>query len=90
MQLLDQAAQQQYVITALAKNQVRVQPTTTDSYRSITHALTDKRAEVHMFRPKEERNYRVVLKHMHYSIKPDDIKAEIENLGHKVANNQTI
>jgi hypothetical protein len=86
MQLLYQTAHQQYVITALANKQVRVQPTTVNSYRSIAHTLTDKHAEFHTFKPKEERNYRVVLKHMHYSINPDDIKAEIENLGHKVAN----
>jgi hypothetical protein len=86
MQLLNQMAHQQYVITALANNQVRVQPTTSDSYRSITHALTENRAESHTFKPKEERNYIVVLKNKHYSINPDDIKAEIEKLGHKVAN----
>jgi hypothetical protein len=63
-----------------------VQPTTADSYRSITHTLTAKGAEFHTFKPKEKRNYRVVLNHMHYSINPDDIKAEIEKLGHKVAN----
>jgi hypothetical protein len=63
-----------------------VQPTTADSYRSVTDTLTDKHAEFHTFKPKEERNYTVVLKHMHYSMNPDDIKAEIENLGHKVAN----
>jgi hypothetical protein len=86
MQLLDQTAHQKYVITALANNQVWVQPTAANSYRSITHALTDKCAEFHMFRPKEERNFRVVLKRIHYSINPDDIKSEIENIGHKVTN----
>jgi hypothetical protein len=45
-------------ITALANNQVRVQPTTADSYISITHILTDKGAEFHTFKHKEERNYR--------------------------------
>jgi hypothetical protein len=70
-------AHEQYVITALANNEVRVQPTTANSYRSITHTLTDKCAEFHTFNPKEERNYRVVLKHMHYSINPDDIKTEM-------------
>jgi hypothetical protein len=85
MQLLHQTAPQQYVITALANNQVRVQPTTADSYRSITHTLTDKHTEFHTFKLKEERNYRVVLKHMQHSINPDDIKSEI-NIGHKVAN----
>jgi hypothetical protein len=86
MQLLDQTAPQQYVITALANNQVRVQPTTADSYRTITHTLTDKHAEFHTFKPKKERNYRVVLKHMRHSINPDDMKSEIQNIGHKVAN----
>jgi hypothetical protein len=86
IQLLDQTAHQQYVITALANNQVRVQPTTADSYRSITHTLMAKGAEFHTFKPKEERNHRVVLKHIHYSVNPDDIKSEIEKLGHKVAN----
>jgi hypothetical protein len=84
MQLLDQTAPQQY-ITALANNQVRVKPTTGDSYRSITHALTDNRAEFHTFKANEERNYRVVLRNMHYSFNPESIKTEIENLGHKVA-----
>jgi hypothetical protein len=48
--------------------------------------LTAKGAEFHTFKPKEERNYRVVLKHMHYSVNPDDIKSEREKLGYKVAN----
>jgi hypothetical protein len=74
------------IITALAKNRVSVQPTTADSYRSITHTPTTKGVEFHAFKPKEERNYRVIIKHMHYSINPDGIKAEIENLGHEVAN----
>jgi hypothetical protein len=63
-----------------------VQPTTADSYRSITHTPTVKGAEFHTFKPNEERNYRVILKHMHYSVNPDDIKSEIEKLAHKVAN----
>jgi hypothetical protein len=63
-----------------------VQPTTADSYRSITHTLTAKSAEFHSFKPKEERNYKEVLKHMHYSINHNDIKAEIEKPAPKVAN----
>jgi hypothetical protein len=63
-----------------------VQPTTPESYRSISHILTDKAVEFQTFKPKEERNYRVVLKHIYYSVNPHDIKSEIEKLGHKVAN----
>jgi hypothetical protein len=35
---------------------------------------------------KEEKSYRVVLKNKHYSINPEEIKTEIENLGHTVTN----
>jgi hypothetical protein len=52
LQLLDQTAHQQYAITALANNEVGVQPTT---YKSITHTLTAKGAEFLTFKPKEER-----------------------------------
>jgi hypothetical protein len=47
---------------------------------------TGNRAEFHTYKPKEEINYRVVLKNMHYSTNPDEMKTEIEKLGHKVAN----
>jgi hypothetical protein len=47
---------------ALADNQVKVQPATTDSYRAITKALAEKQMEFHTYKPKEERSYRVVLK----------------------------
>jgi hypothetical protein len=40
----------------------------------------------HTYKPKEERNYKVVLKNMYYSINPEDIKAESEKLGHSVTN----
>jgi hypothetical protein len=33
-----------------------------------------------------ERSYKAILKNMHYSINPEDIKAEIEKLGHSVTN----
>jgi hypothetical protein len=35
---------------------------------------------------KEERSYRIVLNNMQYSINPEEIKTEIEKLGHKVTN----
>jgi hypothetical protein len=49
-------------------------------------ALAEKQTEFHTYKPKEERSYRVVLKNMHYSIAPVDIKTEIEKLGHQVTN----
>jgi hypothetical protein len=40
----------------------------------------------HAYKPKKYHSYRVVLKNMHYSINPADIKTEIESLGHSVTN----
>jgi hypothetical protein len=70
LQLLEQVAAHQYETKALADNQVKVQQQT----------------EFHTYKPKEERSYRVMLKSMHYSITPADIKTEIEKLGHQVTN----
>jgi hypothetical protein len=42
--------------------------------------------EFHTYIPKEEWKYSVVLKNMHYSNNPEDIKTEIEKLGHSVTN----
>jgi hypothetical protein len=67
-------------------NQIKIQPKTSESYRTITQALTKKQTEFHTYRLTEERNNRVVLKNMHYSINPEEVKAEIEKLGHTVSN----
>jgi hypothetical protein len=60
--LLDQLVSQHYEIKALAHNQVKVQPKTSDSYRIITKALMERHTQFHTYKLKEERTYRVVLK----------------------------
>jgi hypothetical protein len=62
IQLLEQIAIQQYEVKALAHNQVKVQPKTSESYRIIIKAFTEKRMHFHTYKLKEERSYRVVLK----------------------------
>jgi hypothetical protein len=86
VQLLDQVAKLQYEIKALNNDQVRVQPKSAEHYRIIIKALSEKHTEFHTYKLKEERGYKVVLKNMHHSISTEDIKAEIEQLNHKVAN----
>ena len=86
LQLLDQTTPKQYEIKALAQNQVRIQPTSPDAYRSIVKVLAEKNTTFHTFKPKEDRSYRVVLKNLHYSINPSDIQSELEKLGHTATN----
>jgi hypothetical protein len=59
---------QQYETEDLTDNQVKVQPKTSESYRTIIKALAEKRSEFHTYKLKEERSYNIVLENMHYSI----------------------
>ena len=91
VQLLDSITKQQYEIKALTNDQIKVQPKAPKSYRIIVKALTEKtQNSTHTNKPKVERNYKVVLKNLHYSINTDDIKNEIEKLGHAVTNRWNI
>jgi hypothetical protein len=65
---------------------IKVQPKTSESYRKIIKALAKILMEFHTYKLKEERSYTVVLKDMHYSINTQEIKTEIDNLGHTVTN----
>jgi hypothetical protein len=60
IQLLEQIAKHQYEVKALAHSQVKVQPKTSESYRTIIKALAEKRTEFHTYKF-EEISYRVVL-----------------------------
>jgi hypothetical protein len=59
---LENIAIQQHEVKALAANQVKVQPKTSESYRTIIKALAEKRTEFHTYKLKEESSYRIVLK----------------------------
>jgi hypothetical protein len=82
IQLLEQIAYLQNEIKALAGNRVKIQPKTSETYRTITKSVAEKRTAFHTYKPKEERNYRIVLKNMNYSNNP----SEIEKLGHTTTN----
>jgi hypothetical protein len=53
--LLQKIAKQQYEIKSLAGNQVEVQPKTSESYRIIIKALSEKGTEFYTYNLKEQR-----------------------------------
>jgi hypothetical protein len=55
-------------------------------YTVAIKALVEKKTAFHTYKPKYERNYRVVLKNLHFSINPADIQSEIEKLEYTVTN----
>lgn len=76
----------EYVYRVLQQDKIRLLPSTADAYRKIVRGLNDLNVSYYTYQLKQDRAYRVVLKHMHYSTCPDALKEEIESHGHKVRN----
>lgn len=86
MLLLEEIAKQEYELKVLRNDEVKIQPQTSEKYRIIVKALTDKNTEFHTYQTKEERSFRVVLRNMHHTTDIDVLKDEIQQQGHIVTN----
>lgn len=84
--LLLDIAPNKYELRILRADEVKIQPFSIDVFRLITKSLEEKKTEFHTFRPKQERTYNVVLKGVHSSTPVDEIREEIEQLGHEISN----
>lgn len=74
----------EYTSRTLANNTVKINPKTSDAYRTLVRHLRTNNIIFHTYQIKQDRAYRVVIRHVHYSIPIEDIKADIENSGFKV------
>jgi len=74
--------EEQYYCKALTDETIKINVSTSDSYRSLIKRLHADNVIHHTYQPRGERAYRVVLRHLHHSIHPDIIKGELEDLGH--------
>jgi hypothetical protein len=59
---------------------------TPDTYRKIVSHCKERNTYYHTYQLKEERAFRLVLKHLHYASKLDDNKQELISLVHVVRN----
>ncbi|KAJ2937194.1 hypothetical protein O0L34_g18953 [Tuta absoluta] len=84
--LLNEVITDEYDLAVLRDERVKVQPKSLQAYSKLVEELKKKNIEFHTYKPKEDRSFRVVLKKMHHSADPTEIKNEIEELGHKVIN----
>jgi PAX-interacting protein 1 len=57
---------------------------TMEAYKRLLDFLRKEKLIAHTFRPKSDRDYRVVLRSIHPSVPQEEIKEAIEQLGHKV------
>jgi hypothetical protein len=73
IRLLEQTLPNQYELKTLFYNLIKIQPETSEAYRTIIKFLADTKTEFHTYRPREERNYKLMLKTLHYSVNTEDI-----------------
>jgi len=66
--------------------QIKIQPRSSIACVSIVKGLKSRNTEFHICKPKQQRSFKVILKHIHATANLDDIKKEIEDLGHTVIN----
>ena len=67
-------------------NHVKILPTNPDAYRKLTKLLKTLNANFHTYQLKQDRPFRVVLRNIHHSVDLDELKFELQKLGHKVTN----
>lgn len=65
-------------------NDIVLHPETPDGYRLAVHYLRSMKAEFHTYQLREDRAFRVVIRHLHHTTPPADIQDELEAMGFKV------
>lgn len=84
--LLNIKAKDEYVIKIINKEQLKIQVKSSEKYSVIVKELQQRNTNFHTYKPKEERNFRVVLKNIHPTVNTEDLKNEIASHGHEVTN----
>lgn len=74
----------EYNYKSLREGQVRLMVKSVESYRKVINFLETSKINFHTYQLKQERAYRIVIKGLHHSTPPVDIKAELLALGHQV------
>ena len=84
--MLNSKVSNDYQLKVVKHNQVKIQPMTPEAYSVIVKELELKNTELFTYKPKNERSFRTILKNMHPSVDVEDLKSELQGLGHKVTN----
>ena len=84
IELLNTTAKDKYLVKTLHNDEVK--PTESSIYTATVKALTDKNIELHTYKPRQYRSFRVVLKNIQPSTDVDNIKQNLKDKGHEVQN----
>jgi len=80
----DVAEDEQYCTKSLANNVIKLNFTTTETYRNLIKYFKENNIFYHTYQLKEERAYRIVVKYLHHSTDTEEIRQKLLDLGHNV------
>jgi len=78
--------EEHFCTKTLTNNVIKMSCTTPDTFRTIVKHFKEKNIYFHTYQLKEDRAFRVVLKHLHHTTDTNDIKRELAALGHTFRN----
>jgi hypothetical protein len=81
------AEEENYSTRSMANNIIKINCHSAETYRKMIAFMKENNI-YHSYQPKNERPYKIVIKHLHHSVKLEDITDELSGLGHKVRNNK--
>jgi hypothetical protein len=80
------AEDEQYTTKSLTNNVIKINSVTPETYRNLIKYFKESNTYYHTYQLKEERAYRIVIKHLHHSTDTEDIRQELLELGHNARN----
>ncbi|XP_053968589.1 uncharacterized protein LOC128870017 [Anastrepha ludens] len=75
-----------YELRVIGSNRVKIQPKTPEAFTNLVKLLERKKTEFYTYKPKNERSFKVILRNMHPSVEPEEIKLALKEYGHSVTN----
>jgi len=80
----------EFDLRTINPEKVKIQSKSSIVYTNIVKELKIRNAEFHICKPKQERNFKIILKHMHSEKDVDEIRKDIEELGYTNTNVRNI
>ena len=77
---------EKYTTKSLTNNVIKINSVTPETYRNLIKYFKETNTYYHTYQLKEERAYRIVIKHLHHSTDTEDIRQELLELGHNSRN----
>ncbi|PNF24647.1 hypothetical protein B7P43_G18252 [Cryptotermes secundus] len=70
----------------MANNIIKINCNSPETYRKMINFMRENNIIFHSYQPRDERAYKIVIKHLHHTVELKDITEELAELGHKVRN----